>query len=227
MKLSPRPARTPSRLSDSVHCRLNMYALAAGGVGVLAFARPAEGRVVYTPAHEVLKPGYGISYYLDLNHDGVNDFYLVNFFSSSQDGGLWVSPSAHTGNGVVPHASSIAAALPAGVPVGPKKNFLGPPEMVMAWQTFTPDTCRGPWKDAQKRYLGLRFSIKGETHYGWARLNVNCVSPNPIKALLTGYAYETIPNKAIITGKTKGSDVITVQPDTASGSLGRLALGRK
>jgi hypothetical protein len=57
------------------------------------------------------------------------------------------------------------------------------------------------------------------------------VSSNPenykITATLTGYAYETVPNKPIIAGKTKGPDVITVQPDTAPGSLGRLALGRK
>ena len=39
--------------------------------------------------------------------------------------------------------------------------------------------------------------------------------------MLTGYAYETIPNKLIITGKTKGPDVITAQP----GSLGHLAQG--
>jgi hypothetical protein len=38
---------------------------------------------------------------------------------------------------------------------------------------------------------------------------------------LTGYAYETIPNKPIIAGKTKGPDVFTVQP----GSLGHLARG--
>jgi len=36
-----------------------------------------------------------------------------------------------------------------------------------------------------------------------------------IVATLTGYAYETIPNKAIIAGKTKGLHVVTVQPDTA------------
>ena len=30
---------------------------------------------------------------------------------------------------------------------------------------------------------------------------------NGVKALLTGYAYETIPGKAIITGHTKGPDV--------------------
>jgi hypothetical protein len=40
-------------------------------------------------------------------------------------------------------------------------------------------------------------------------------------AVITGYAYETIPDKPIITGKTKGPDVITIQPAT----LGHLAAG--
>lgn len=81
----------------------------------------------------------------------------------------------------------------------------------------------GPWENAGKgvksRYLGLKFQIKGKTHYGWARLNF----PKPSGAIMTGYAYETIPNKAILTGKTKGPNAITVRSD----SLGSLALGRK
>jgi hypothetical protein len=82
----------------------------------------------------------------------------------------------------------------------------------------------GPWanggKGVKKHYLGLRFDINGETHFGWARLNVS-VQPTNVTATLTGYAYETITNKPIITGKTKGPDVITLEP----GSLGRLARG--
>ena len=54
-----------------------------------------------------------------------------------------------------------------------------------------------------------------------------------IKAILTGYAYETIPNKAIITGKTKGPDDAGVEesnttpsrPTRKPGSLGLLAMG--
>ena len=64
----------------------------------------------------------------------------------------------------------------------------------------------------------------GRFHYGWARLNVVIDNPklNQInRVLLTGYAYETIPNKPIIAGKTKGPDVTTVQP----ASLGHLAAG--
>jgi hypothetical protein len=51
-------------------------------------------------------------------------------------------------------------------------------------------------------------------------------------ALLTGYAYETIPNKPIVTGETKGPDATTEGPDamlTAPTSrplsLGLLAMG--
>jgi len=62
--------------------------------------------------------------------------------------------------------------------------------------------------------------IKGKTHYGWARMSVRVKGTN-LAATLTGYAYETIPNKQIIAGKTKGPDVITAQPAT----LGHLAAG--
>jgi hypothetical protein len=53
------------------------------------------------------------------------------------------------------------------------------------------------------------------------------ISESKVTSLLTGYAYETIPNKPIAAGKTKGSDIVTVQPDAGQGSLGRLALGWK
>jgi hypothetical protein len=62
----------------------------------------------------------------------------------------------------------------------------------------------GKWPNVQDRYLALRFKIQGQTHYGWARLNVQ-VSKTMISATLTGYAYETTPNKPIIAGKTESA----------------------
>jgi len=64
----------------------------------------------------------------------------------------------------------------------------------------------------------VTFRIKGQIHYGWARLNVQVQLPLTITATLTGYAYETVPNKPIIAGKIKG-------PDVEPASLGRLAQG--
>jgi hypothetical protein len=52
-------------------------------------------------------------------------------------------------------------------------------------------------------YLGLKFSVKGKTHFGWARVKIASMFPYVIS--LTGYAYETVPNKPILTGATKGA----------------------
>jgi hypothetical protein len=68
-------------------------------------------------------------------------------------------------------------------------------------------------------YLGLRFYFKGAIHYGWARVKVRSYSRRAnFTVTLTGYAYETIPDKPIIAGATKG-------PDEEAGSLGALAAG--
>ncbi len=42
--------RIPSKLSDSLHQRLNSYALAASaaGVGLLALVQPAQAKIIYT-----------------------------------------------------------------------------------------------------------------------------------------------------------------------------------
>jgi hypothetical protein len=61
-------------------------------------------------------------------------------------------------------------------------------------------TSHGPWKGAQNKYLGLAFHLQGKVHYGWARVSI-------VPALIvTGYAYETVPNKSILTGQTQGTD---------------------
>lgn len=239
MKLSPRPPKAPSRLSDSLHHQLNTYALAAGtaGVGILALAQPSEAKVVYTPAHKWLPVNQ--NYYLDLNHDGVNDFKFMVASHVWTTGGsrsltLKGVRASQLQNEIYASSGwgsrgtlSFAAALPAGKAVGPRspgfRKRLHSATMFWAVSESGGSWGSGPWGTIKGHaYLGVRFAIKGKVHYGWARLGP--VSRwRPAKALLTGYAYETIPNKAIITGKTKGPDVITVQP----GSLGHLAAGRK
>jgi hypothetical protein len=109
-------------------------------------------------------------------------------------------------------------------PVGPVASVAG--VSAYAWQTGFWSRSFGQFCYTHDRYLGLQFVIKGRTHYGWARLSVSLVHPKPkepakIHATLTGYAYETIPGKPIITGKTKGPDVVTFRPAT----LGHLAAG--
>jgi hypothetical protein len=168
---------------------------------MLAFAQPAEAKIVYTPAHRVIGPGHG--YNLDLNHDGITDFNLsvINFltttFSHSDIPYMRVLPFEKR-NQVLGSQKVYAAALRAGVPVG----------------------SAGPWVNVKHRYLGLQFIISGGVHYGWARMNVTCDGHGDLDAVLTGYAYETVPKKAIITGKTSSEDNdASVEPRTPPAAL--------
>jgi hypothetical protein len=242
MKRSSGPRKT-TELSASFHQRLNMYALAASatGVGMLALAQPAEAKIVYTPAHKQIAPNNTVP--IDLNHDGKMDFSIHDSFTCTSFceyvvGAITVLPTRQ-GNEIVGYAGRsrhYAFALAAGVRVGPKGPFLQGNE-VMAYGGYDAGTntvgyCGGPWKNARNRYLGLKFTKEGKIHYGWARLSDACLKNGKNTALLTGYAYETIPNKPIVTGKTKGPDATTEGPDamlTAPTSrplsLGLLAVG--
>lgn len=240
MKRSSGPRKT-AYLSESVHQQLNMYALAAtaAGVGMLALARPVEAKIIYTATHRAIRTGLPGILQLDLNHDGIADFKFENWWiygrTDSQRATLSVLPSGRNGirgyGGTGIFSFRFASALRAGNQIGPKDRFISAHSHDLM---LRPAYGWGQWNNVSNRYLGLRFAVKGETHYGWARLNVHYsgLPPYKITAVLTGYAYETIPSKPIIAGKTKGTDDDD-QPVPASlkihtpepAMLGMLALG--
>jgi hypothetical protein len=144
-----------------------------------------------------------------------------------------------------------ASALVAGVRVVPNKGYFQPSPQgsyiygdVLARyggaspSGHTSDATGGQWFYTKHRYVGLQFLIEGRKHYGWARVAVSLVN-GAIEAVLTGYAYETVPNTPIVAGKTTGPDVVTLAPDVRANetntsdaaiapfapSLGRLAQG--
>jgi hypothetical protein len=226
-----RPERTPARLSEALFHRLNAYALAASaaGVGVLALTGSAEAKIVYTKTHKVLQftnPAQSLS--LDLNNDGVSDFKLVNAWFDDEDFGptLWfyIVP-ARRANGAEGHTvnfgTQVVSALSGGAKIGQNDRFLSNTIFRESMCHATDYSHTDLWCNDQNRYVGLRFSIKGRIHYGWARLNAVLGNNAFLIATLTGYAYETVPGKAIVAGRTKGGDVSTAE----SGTLGRLAAG--
>lgn len=217
-----RTSRIPSNLSDSLYERLNSYALAASaaGVGVLALAQPAEARIVYTPVHKKIPFCSGhqsLCFKLDLNHDGVTDFKIVRVRYGDAYALSVRPPHLVTKNRVWGGADGsfrLAYALNSGYTVG-SNSFRFQPLHYSMWGYGGQSGSRGQWKAVTNKYLGLKFYAKGKAHYGWARLSTTA------DTVLTGYAYETVANKPIIAGKTKGPDVITVEPAT----LGHLARG--
>jgi hypothetical protein len=238
MKPSPLPRKT-ARISDSLHRQLNVYALAASaaGVSLLTLAPPSEAKIVYTATHRVISPGK--SYDLDLNHDGITDFTLLNHHMSTTSGfraSFYAEPGF--GNAVQGHVRfgrNSAFALDRGARIGSNRPF-PPGRASLAYSTFFLTTGHrgGGWFNVTNRFLGLKFKIHGKTHYGWARLSITVNSK--ISGTLTGYAYETIPGKGIVAGQTKGMDNSNIgQPDAAltiplpdspqPATLGALAMG--
>jgi hypothetical protein len=185
-----------------------MYVLAASaaGVGVLALAQPSQASVVYTPANQ--RVGANGVYNLDLNHDETVDFLIQqwNYGNWPSNNQLLADPAV--GNGVLGKRIT-ASALMAGASIGPNQDFIAGGnngEVMLSITHFTTggtSFVHGPWNNIRNRYLGLKFQIDGETHYGWARLSVQRTAYH-FTVLLTGYAYETLPNTAIKAGQTTG-----------------------
>ena len=207
----------PERLSR----RWIAYALAAGA-GMIGASQPAQAGIIYTPADIYFTGG---SVFIDLNHDGTNDFkFLITGYGGFAGQQLMVNGNLNVGAGVVGRAQS-ASALALGAMIGPKAPFLRVKSQsaLMAAAYFTSSygtTFRGTWGNAGDKYLGLRFAINGQAHYGWAEFNV--AGPGGyLETTLLGYAYDTVANQAMRAGQTASAPSATPEPAT----LGLLALG--
>jgi hypothetical protein len=204
-----------------------MYALAASaaGVSVLALAQPSEAKIVYTTVHVIIGHGGVSDYKLDLNHDGVTDISFSTARNACTSGCfVYLFADLPTGNEVraekFESGGYSVSALRRGARIGNAGLVACAGACLMAFDGSGIYHPRGEWLNVKNRYVGLKLEIRGKAHFGWARLSV-AIQPSQVTATLTGYAYETIPNKPIIAGKTKGPDVTTVSP----ASLGHLAAG--
>jgi hypothetical protein len=198
-----------------------MYALAAtaAGVGILALTPSAAGKVIYTKVHKVVQYNHGPLYF-DLNNAGVKDFALAGQLTTTTSGEFVKLNvyAAHAGNAVWTVQSSghyCAAAAHQGSFIGPKRKF-SPNTLTM----FLINTLAGsgtehcPWVNVPYAYLGLKIEISGKKHYGWALVEFMNGS-----TILAGYAYENIPNKPIVAGKTKGPADDSKEEDVGPGAF--------
>ena len=198
-------------------------------------------------------------YALDLNADGVVDFYLVNGGGASIAASWRISylDVCHIGEGECIQSSSAlqanannqvrdtasgAAVLPFGANIGPGQQWGGKSQAVgMAARVFysgsnTAQHWEGPWANdghgVTNKYLGFKFKIGNMFHYGWARIAFTTLA-RAYQATITGYAYETIPGKAILAGHTSAPaesaellpPVLEQKASSQEASLGLLASG--
>jgi hypothetical protein len=153
--------------------------------------------------------------YADLNHDALSDLAIATSHNSCASECLENRDAFSMGNGVEDkkvrsHLSSFFSAfvLHPGT-IGPRAPFVQGGEFgcamldVFSFPSVHYRRLTGKWHDVTDRNLGLASSSAAKTHFGWARLTVHDKG-HAITTVLAGYAYETIPNHPIITGKKIG-----------------------
>ena len=223
-----------TQLGAVVEKRLLAYAAPASaiGMGILGFASPCQAEIVFTPTHvDIVQNGPTVP--LDLDNDGIVDFQFDAFMRGhvnlgTSESGLLIEPSGETNSiwYIDSKGSTCAQAAPAGARIGALRPFVhGTLRMAYAFTTSSRGGAYCPWLRTNGAYLGLRFSTGGTIHYGWARVRVE-----GSRATLTGYAYETVPNKKIVAGKTSGPEdgadsAANDMPSNEPLTLGLLARG--
>jgi hypothetical protein len=202
-------------------------AATAAGVSVFAASAPANAEVVFTPVHITFNSGV---VYIDLNHDGINDFALSIYNFDRGDRRL--AASGLRRNGVLGYIGSsyppIAAKL--GYRIGRGESFWNREAPAVNVADTFGSYIGGPFANAGLRFFGLGFKIDGEVHFGWAAVVAQARghrgSAPRIEVTLLGYAYETEAGKSILAGDigtAKDEENSDVGP--MAGGLGHLALG--
>jgi len=181
--------------------------VAAGLMSFLPCVQLAEAKVVYTPVNVSISGIGSVSF--DLNHDKVFDFTIRTTYTWAACGilgrvaplgSITITPTP--GGVVVTPNTSIATLAPSGVKIGTTKTFYASKALIR--QFFL---CGGASYISDSGYLGLKFKINGQTHYGWAQVSyfgqVRGTTFAP-RTTLVDFAYETIASQPITTGQTSG-----------------------
>lgn len=193
--------------------KLKAYSLAA--TAITAFGATANAQVVYTD----IDPDVTISVepdslIIDMNNDGTWDFKILKTTAASSTNGIRMN--ANTGNeilGVNTYATYfVASALNAGAPInnaaGAWNGTMNGGMITLAW-----GTSYGYWQGVTDKYLGLRFQVSGNTHYGWARLDV---AAGGTSAIIKDFAYQATPDSTILAGDTVTIGVSEIASNNAA-----------
>lgn len=230
----PRVSDTEVELRQPLAARVAAYTLAAAaGLGIVSGPELAKAEIVYTPARIHFERGV----LLDLNHDGIIDFRITQSGLGGTRHWLWAGGAP--GNGVRGPTSALslfALRLSQGAKIGPGERFYRGAFRGLEMATFYSTTfgtvaSLGPWagyhrgKNGVFGFLGVEFKIDSEVHYGWIRIDISCACrPEGYRGVVTGYAYNTVPNQPIRAGQTSNADTMEAIPPQPA-TLGVLALG--
>ncbi len=192
-----------------------LAAYSALAAGVIAVSGTANAQITYVDINpdEVYTADHQLD--IDLNTDGINDFAILIGADSSTRFAVRVGPTL--GNEVLGSVSGnffYPFAMDMNQPVGPAATVwngtMNGGYMTMAW-VYTAGGSYGNWLNATDKYLGVRFLIGTNVHYGWIRFSISC-SATGVSCTYKDYAYNTVAEQQILAGtQTIGLDETATQ----------------
>jgi len=198
--------------------RLTAYSAMA----VALTANVAKSEVIYTDPEDILVEIDG-SYSLDVDADGVLDFYFRAGMTTGSSGtwsfasGFGMMTSVSVGNsnnqfiGYVGPYYNYGSALEYEDIIGPDGPWLSYPSFsnsaVLASNFY--GVTYGAFPGQGERYLGFKFSTLGSVHYGWMRITAEI---NPAQITILDYAYENVPDAEILAGSLESTVAIPTIP---------------
>lgn len=177
----------------------------------LAIANKSDAQIIYTDIPDAFIE-IGDVFPLDIDGDSEIDFLFEAAsisaleWSSAQVFGSLNTTSYSFGNpsnqviGSMGFLRPYANALNAGFEVDAGAEFLSYDNNAFLASAFE-GVPHGSFANVSDKYLGVKFLISGELHYGWIRLDC---STSPIQITLKDFAYEASPEAGIVTGDTSG-----------------------
>jgi len=201
-------------MNKELQKRLGKYTAAAAA---LVGASGANAQIVYTDVNpDFAHPGNEIGYGLDLNNDANFDFAMFSADTVVTSGAriryTVIAPygTAAASNAIAgesPSGYDYALALNSGDMIDATLNWIAATN-TMAYNVDSSNPYNENWNGVTDKYLGLKFVVAGNTHYGWARLDVQAVAD---VWTLKDYAYNGTPNGSITAGQMAGVNTMELE----------------
>ena len=224
--------RPINREDSGLTKRLASYAAAAGGaVALLGVTDTADAKIVYTPVIVNFTSTIPTQYVLrpDRIHPALTlsigycsaSVFCSEFQAIGKIDGEIIGYPVETKFEGKQYGTTLLAA---GQRIGASGNFESDAKFhyLKAESVFSSHSGFGQFGNG---FFGFKFSIDGQTHYGWGRITNSYVNDGYVYTL-TGFAYETIPNRRILAGQEQGSYAEPgSEGDSSSAQAGRSTLG--
>ncbi|MBG15830.1 MAG: hypothetical protein CL853_05705 [Crocinitomicaceae bacterium] len=213
--------------NSTLDSKLKKYASLAGTI--TAAVGTASAQVNYTDLNpDVLVTGHMNNYILDLNADNNPDFVFMTLDTAAAGsltyGGIPITYNVNyagaivypsPGNSWAGSSTSMSSSfnmvnIPQGSSIGSNNSWSstsGPvgllADISIPALNYSLSYPAGPFLGTTG-FMGLKFNVGGNTHYGWIRVEVGA---NGEFLSIKDYAFDATPNTAIVAGETGSGPV--------------------